>query len=104
MKIIITENQKYILRRLEEFFEVIEEMIDDYEYDLQDNPRWCLYSNPDSFFNTIRLAAIDEFMNQNLEFFRDESEKGGSNFSLLNKIVEEYYGKSIRNMFVRECK
>jgi hypothetical protein len=103
MKIIITENQNYVLRRLQEFVEVVEEWIDGYEHDLQDNPRWCRYSNPDSFFNTIRLAAIDEFMNQNLEFFDDESEKGGANFSLLNKIVEENYGKSIRNMFVREC-
>jgi hypothetical protein len=104
MKIIITENQNYILRRLHKFIEGVEELID--EYELQDNhPWWCRSGNPNSFFNNIRNTVIDEFMDQNREFFDDESEKGGANMniSILHKIVEENYGNYVRNMFVRKC-
>jgi hypothetical protein len=104
MKIIITENQNYILRRLQEFVEVVEKRIDDYE--LQDNhPWWCRSGNPNSFVGDLKYRVIDEFMDQNLEFFNDKSEKGGANMdiSILHKIVEENYGNYIRNMFVRKC-
>jgi hypothetical protein len=76
------------------------------EYELQDNPWWCLaYYNPHRFLDVITDKSIEEFINQNWDFFHDDSEKGGANMniSLLNKIVEENYGNYIRNLYVRKC-
>jgi len=104
MKIIITENQNYVLRRLQEFIEVVEDMINVYE--LQDNPWWCsAFYSPNIFLETLIDKSIEEFINQNWDFFHDDSEKGGANMdiSLLNKIVEENYGNYIRNLYVRKC-
>jgi hypothetical protein len=50
MKIIITENQNYVLRRLQEFVEVVEEWIDDYEMSEQ-NAWWCRHNGPYSFYD-----------------------------------------------------
>ena len=104
MKIIITENQNYILRRLQEFIEVVEERIEFIEMS-EYNAWWCRSGNPNSFVGDLKYRVIDEFMDQNLEFFNDKSEKGGANMdiSILHKIVEENYGNYIRNMFVRKC-
>ena len=104
MKIIITENQKYILRRLQQFIEVSEDIINQYE--LQDNPWWCHhFSNPDRFLNELINDSIEEFINQNWDFFHDDSDRGGANMdiTMLNKIFEENYGNYIRNLYVRKC-
>lgn len=104
MKIIITENQNYILRRLQQFIDVVEDMINGYE-NSSDQPWWCSKFNPDTFLVKLRDRSIDQFITQNWDFFHDDSERGGANMdiSLLNNIVEENYGNYIRNMFVRKC-
>jgi serine protease inhibitor len=104
MKIIITENQNYILRRLQQFVEVVEQRIDDYEMSEQ-NAWWCRNNGPYSFLDTFAEQCIEDFTVRNWDFFRDESDKGGSDMdlSLLNKVVEENYGNYIKNMFVRMC-
>jgi hypothetical protein len=103
MKIIITENQNYLLRRIQQFIEIVEDMIN--EYELQDNPWWCYNNDPHSFVGDLTDRAIDRFINQNWDFFHDDSDRGGANMdiSILHKIVEENYGNYIRNMFVRKC-
>jgi hypothetical protein len=108
MKIIITENQNYLLRRVQQFIEIVEVIIESYEnvaelYD--DGPWWCHNSNPDTFFESIMDRSIQEFIRDNWDFFHDRSKNGGSDMdiSVLNKLVEQNYGNYIRNLFVRKC-
>jgi len=49
MKIIITENQNYVLRRLQQFIEIVEDQIEGYELN-EDGSWWCNHNNPDTFF------------------------------------------------------
>jgi len=104
MKIIITENQNYLLRRIQQFIEIVERRIVYYEMS-EDNAWWCRNDNPNSFYESFEENCIEEFIIQNWYFFHDDSDKGGANMdiSLLNKIVEENYGNYIRNLFVRKC-
>ena len=104
MKIIITENQNYILRRLQEFIEIVEERIDGFEMS-EHNAWWCRHNGPYSFLNDFVEQCIEAFTIRNWDFFHDDSDRGGTNIdiSLLNKVVEENYGNYIRNMFVRKC-
>ena len=100
----LTENQNYLLRRVQQFINVVEDMIN--EYEVQDNPWWCsAFYNPKILLDHIMDRSIEEFVNQNWDFFHDDSEKGGANMdiSMLNNIVEGEYGNYIRNMFVRKC-
>jgi hypothetical protein len=106
MKIIITENQHYVLRRLQQFIDIVEDQIESYEnvVELYD-PWWCHNSNPDTFFESIMDRSIQEFIRDNWDFFHDRSKNGGSDMdiSILNKIVEQNCGNYIRNLFVRKC-
>ena len=100
MKIIITENQNYLLRRVQQFIEIVETRIDDYEMS-EDNAWWCRNNNPNSFYESFETRCVDEFIDQNWDFFRDDW--ANMDISLLKKIVEENYGNYIRNLFVRKC-
>ena len=100
MTIIITENQKYLLRRVQQFIEIVEKRIDDYEMS-EDNAWWCRNNNPNSFYESFENRCVDEFIDQNWDFFRDDW--ANMDISLLKKIVEENYGNYIRNLFVRKC-
>jgi len=106
MKIIITENQHYVLRRLQQFIDIVEDQIESYEnvVELYD-PWWCHNSNPDTFFESIMDRSIQELIRDNWDFFHDRSKNGGSDMdiSILNKIIEQNYGNYIRNLFVRKC-
>ena len=100
MKIIITENQNYLIRRVQQFIEIVETRIDDYEMS-EDNAWWCRNDNPNSFYESFENRCVDEFIDQNWDFFRDDW--ANMDISLLKKIVEENYGNYIRNLFVRKC-
>ena len=100
MKIIITENQNYLLRRVQQFIDVVEKRIDDYEMS-EDNAWWCRNDNPNSFYESFEDRCTEEFISQNWDFFRDDW--ANMDISLLKKIVEENYGNYIRNLFVRKC-
>jgi hypothetical protein len=104
MKIIITENQNYVLRRLQQFINIVEDQIEGYELN-DDNSWWCERSNPDMFYHNLRDRSIEEFVDKNWNFFHDISEKGGADMDLdfLFGIVEKNYGNYIRNLFVRKC-
>jgi hypothetical protein len=104
MKIIITENQKYVLRRLQQFIDIVEDRI--FEYGREDNPWWCsAFYTPDIFFNSFSSNSIEDFINQNWEFFHDDSEMGGSDMdiSILDDIIENNYGNHLRNLWVSRC-
>ena len=100
MKIIITENQNYLLRRIQQFIEIVERRIVYYEMS-EDNAWWCRNDNPTSFYESFENRCVDEFIDQNWDFFRDDW--ANMDISLLKKIVEENYGNYIRNLFVRKC-
>ena len=100
MKIIITEHQNYLIRRIQQFIDVVEKRIDDYEMS-EDNAWWCRNNNPNSFYESFENRCVDEFIDQNWDFFRDDW--ANMDISLLKKIVEENYGNYIRNLFVRKC-
>ena len=104
MKIIITENQLFLIRRLQQFVDLVEDQIDGYERN-EDGAWWCKYNTPDSFLENLGDRCIEEFVNNNWEFFHDSSENGGSNMdiSLLYNIVDQDYGNYIKNLFVRKC-
>ena len=105
MKIIITENQNYVLRRLQQFIDIVESEIDEFEKNNQ-SPWWCNGLNSsDILVREVCELSIEEFINYNWDFFHDDSERGGSNMdiTMLNKIVEENYGNYIRNLWVRKC-
>jgi hypothetical protein len=104
MKYIITENQNFIRRRILRFIEIVEEQIEGYELN-DDNAWWCNSYNPDSFAENLVDRSIEEFIEENWDFFHDNSEKGGSDMdiSILNKIVNEGYWKYIKNLFVHKC-
>ena len=48
MKIIITENQNYVLRRVQQFIEIVEDHIEGYELN-EDGSWWCRNYNADTF-------------------------------------------------------
>ena len=102
MKIIITENQNYILRRLQQFIEIVEDEIEGYELN-EDGAWWCGRYNPETFFENLTDSSIERFISQNWKFFyHDESYTGGG-IDMLKKIVEQNYGNYIRNLWVRKC-
>jgi hypothetical protein len=109
MKIIITENQNYILRRLNQFIKIVEDKIGEFELEDNshwDNPWWCssIYT-PEKFLEIITDRSIDDFIENNWDFFHDDSDRGGSDMdiSILNRIVEENYGYHIKNLWVKRC-
>lgn len=104
MKIIITENQHFLLRRIQNFIDIVEEQIEGYEKN-EDGSWWCKYNTPDTFLEQIRDRSIEEFINSNWDFFHDSTEKGGSDMdiSLITNIVDQEYGNYIKNLFVRKC-
>lgn len=104
MKVIITENQLFIFRRIQEFIDIVEDQIKGYEKQ-GDNAWWCKHNNPESFFDNLKGRSIEIFVDQNWDFFHDDSETGGSNMDtqILYDIVNKEYGNYIRNLFVRKC-
>jgi len=104
MKVIITENQLFIFRRIQEFIDIVEDQIDGYETQ-ENNPWWCKRNNPESFFDNLKGRSIEIFVDQNWDFFHDDSETGGANMDtqILYDIVNKEYGNYIRNLFVRKC-
>jgi hypothetical protein len=103
MKIIITESQNYILRRMQQLNDIVENEINLFK--INENPilnhYWCKeYKSADDFFKEKCDLSIHEFISQNWNFLHSGSDE---DISMLNKIVEENYGNYIRNMFVRKC-
>jgi len=103
MKIIITESQNYILRRMQQLNDIVENEINLFK--INENPilnhYWCKeYKSADSFFKEKSELSIHEFISQNWNFLHSGSDE---DIIMLNKLVEEKYGNYIRNMFVRKC-
>lgn len=104
MKIIISENQNFVLRRIQQFIDIVEDQIEGYEQNTGD-PWWCRSYGPDTFLETVRGRSIEIFVDKNWNFFHDNTNDGGSDIdlSLLYQIFHSEYGNEIRNLFVRKC-
>ena len=104
MKIIITENQLFLFRRIQDFIDIVEDQIDGYETQ-ENNPWWCKRNNPEDFLINLKNRSIEIFVDNNWDFFHDNTKTGGSNMdiSMLNDIVYREYGNYIRNLFVSKC-
>ena len=112
MKIIITENQNYVLRRIQQLNDIVKSEINDFEN--ADKTWWCReFNSSDKFFQEVFELSVQEFINYNWDFFHDEvnplldndnySKESLDSFNLLNKIVEENYGNYIRILYHRKC-
>jgi hypothetical protein len=104
MRIIITENQRFVLRRLQQFIDIVEEQID--EFEINDGfSYWCGFYDVNGLVKRITESSVEEFIDDNWDFFHDDTDRGGANMdiSILNKIVEENYGNYIKNLYVRKC-
>ena len=104
MKYIITENQNFLRRRILRFIDIVEEQIEGYEKN-EDGAWWCKYNTPNTFLENLIDRSIEIFIDENWDFFHDNSEGGGSDMdiSMLNRMVEREYGNYIKNLFVRKC-
>lgn len=109
MKIIITENQNYLLRRLQQLNDIAESEINIFEK-LPDNPilngYWCKqYNSADNFFKEVCESSVEKFIEHNWDFFKNKSyeDKVSDGFHFLNKLVEENYGHYIRILYHRKC-
>ena len=109
MKIIITESQNYILRRMQQLNDIVENEINLFE--INDNPilngYWCKeYNSADDFFTEVSELSVGEFIRNNWDFFHDDSynyANANMGISMLTKIVEEKYGNYIRTLFHSKC-
>jgi hypothetical protein len=104
MRIIITENQRFVLRRLQQFIDIVEGQID--EFEINDGfSYWCGFYDVNGLVKRITESSVEEFIDDNWDFFHDDTDRGGANMdiSILNKIVEENYGNYIKNLYVRKC-
>jgi hypothetical protein len=104
MRIIITENQRFVLRRLQQFIDIVERQIEGFEI-TDDVSWWCGYYDVNGLVKRITESSVEEFIDENWNFFHDDTDRGGANMdiSILNKIVEENYGNYIRNLYVNKC-
>jgi len=106
MKIIITESQNYILRRIQQLNDIVEKQINLFK--INENPilnnYWCKeYKSADSFFKEVSELSVGEFISNNWDFFNPEKNKSLDGFHFLNKLVEENYGNYIRTLFHSKC-
>ena len=60
MRIIITENQKYVLRRLQQFIDIVEEQIDGYERNEDNVLQKEQISNNNLLCNKIPYGILKE--------------------------------------------
>jgi hypothetical protein len=106
MKIIITESQNYILRRIQQLNDIVEYQINLFKINNNHilNNYWCKeYNNADDFFTEVSELSVGEFIRNNWDFFHPEKDKSLDGFHFLMKFVEENYGNYIRNLYVRKC-
>ena len=105
MKILITENQNYILRRYQRFIEIVEGRIKEYEKQGA-SEWWCsVVHSPDRLVTVLTDWSIEEFVSHNWDFFEDDYEKveSGMNLIDLDVIFEKNYGNYVRDLWVRKC-
>lgn len=105
MKILITENQNYVLRRYQQFIEIVEGRIKEYERQGASD-WWCsAVHSPDRLVTVLTDWSIEEFVSHNWDFFEDDYEKveSGMNLIDLDAIFEKNYGNYVRDLWVRKC-
>lgn len=104
MKILITENQKHLLRLVSRFSEFVERQIEGYELQKGDF-FWCKYYNEDSFVYNVINRSVEELIDDQWYFFHDDTEKGGStmDLGLLLDYGKHHYAKQIIDVYRSKC-
>ena len=72
MKILITENQRHLLRLVGHFSEIVEEQIEGYKLQNKGNLFWCKYYDKDGFVDNVLSV-----MNTLTRSFKIEKEEKG---------------------------
>lgn len=106
MKILITENQRHLLRLVGQFSEIVEEQIEGYERNESGTGWWCKVYDTESFIDNLINRSIEILIDENWHFFHDDTEKGGAtmDLELLEVYARENYYEQIRELFIRKCK
>jgi hypothetical protein len=106
MKILITENQRHLLRLVGQFSEIVEEQIEGYERNESGIGWWCKVYDTESFIDNLINRSIEILIDENWHFFHDNTEKGGAtmDLELLEVYARENYYEQIRELFIRKCK
>lgn len=105
MKILITENQRHLLRLVSFFSELVEEQIE--SYDLYDRDFvWCRYYNEYSFVDNVLNRSVEDLIDNNWHFFHDDTEKGGAtmDLDLLFDYGRKNYADQIVDVYRRKCR
>ena len=106
MKILITENQRHLLRLVGHFSEIVEEQIEGYKLQQKGNLFWCKYYDKDGFVDNVLNRSVEELIDQNWHFFHDDTEKGGAtmDLDLLFDYGVENYADQIVDVYKLKCK
>lgn len=104
MKIIISENQHFFLRRYSQFIGIVEEQYEGYER-VPDNMRywWCENNTPEGFLEDFAERCVNVFIDENFDFFHGEGPGADMDIRFLYRFIKENYGNDIMNLFVRKC-
>jgi len=104
MKILITENQKHLLRLVSRFSEFVELQIEGYELQKGDF-FWCKYYDEYSFVDNVINRSVEELIDYQWHFFHDDTEKGGStmNLDLLYDYAQHHYPEQIIDVYRSKC-
>lgn len=104
MKILITENQRHLLRLVGHFSEILDNVFNDYVKNK--TAHFCrVYGSPEEFANNAIYWSIETLAEENWDFFHDPSEKGGADMKLtllVDYAEENYKGKFIK-LFKHRC-
>ena len=106
MKILITENQRHLLRLIGRFSEIVEEQIGRYKLQKGEDLFWCKYYDKDSFVDHVLNRSIEELIDDQWHFFHDDTEKGGAtmDLDLLFDYGVENYADQIVDVYKLKCK
>ena len=106
MKILITENQKHLLRLVSRFSEFVEWQIEGYKKQKSKDGRfWCRYYDEDSFVDNVINRSVEELIDDQWHFFHDDTDKGGStmDLDLLFDYGRKNYADQIVDVYRRKC-
>ena len=104
MKILITENQRHLLRLVGQFYEILDNEFNNYVKNK--TAHFCgVYGSPEEFANNTIHRSIETLAEENWDFFHDPSEKGGAyiKLTLLVDYAEENYKGKFIDLFNNRC-
>ena len=107
MKIIINENQSFVLRRLSYVDEIMTTKFE-LAYNKNAIKKWCKdYDDEYEFFNVVFEYVFEMFYHKYLSHFTDDhnldTELLTSYYEIINTYLDEEYGTLIRDKYSDNC-